>query len=192
MTVVPVSGANCGRDHDRRPEPRALLHDDQECDRRDIAVTRQLRPAPRKGVARHSQRDAHTGHHGDGGDGEYWQRSPTSRRRSAPTLSPRGQTDPHYVAYLVNGNDTSGINVAFLVNPSKITVTDVTQVGKRRPRSRARNARLLNDRPPLVLHAGIKRPGGRTIRSRSSSTICARSTALPTTRAPIRTRAQQA
>jgi predicted extracellular nuclease len=68
------------------------------------------------------------------------------------------QTDPQYAAYLVNGNDTSGINVGFLVNPSKITVTDVTQVGK--TTDETGTTTLLNDRPPLVLRAGIKRPGG--------------------------------
>jgi len=68
-----------------------------------------------------------------------------------------GQTDPHYAAYLVNGNDSSGINVAFLVNPSKITVIDVSQFGK--TTTETGTSTILNDRPPLVLHAGIKRVG---------------------------------
>jgi predicted extracellular nuclease len=68
-----------------------------------------------------------------------------------------GQTDPHYAGYLVNGNDSSGINVAFLVNPSKITVIDVSQFGK--TTTETGTSTILNDRPPLVLHAGIKRPG---------------------------------
>jgi uncharacterized protein len=68
-----------------------------------------------------------------------------------------GQTDPQYAPYLINGNDTSGINVAFLVNPSKVDVTDVTQVGKTTVETGTTT--LLNDRPPLVLRAGIKRTG---------------------------------
>jgi predicted extracellular nuclease len=68
-----------------------------------------------------------------------------------------GQTDPHYAPYLIQGNDTSGINVAFLVNPSKITVIDVSQFGK--TTTTTGTTTLLNDRPPLVLHAGIKRAG---------------------------------
>jgi len=73
-----------------------------------------------------------------------------------------GQTDPHYVAYLSQGNDTSGINVAFLINPSKIDVTDVTQVGLATTFTQPSTGSQaeLNDRPPLVLRAGIKRAGG--------------------------------
>ena len=72
-----------------------------------------------------------------------------------------GQTDPHYVAYLSQGNDTSGINVAFLINPAKIDVTDVTQVGKATTFTQPSTGSQaeLNDRPPLVLRAGIKRAG---------------------------------
>lgn len=72
-----------------------------------------------------------------------------------------GQTDPLYTAYLTQGNDTSGINVAFLIKQSKITVTDVSQFGKTTmfTQPSTGNPAILNDRPPLVLHAGIKRLG---------------------------------
>lgn len=72
-----------------------------------------------------------------------------------------GQTDPGYTPYLVQGNDTSGINVAFLVKQSKITVTDVSQFGKSTTFTQPSTgkAATLNDRPSLVLTAGIKRPG---------------------------------
>jgi uncharacterized protein len=69
-----------------------------------------------------------------------------------------GQTDPAYVPYLVQGNDTSAINVAFLVKPSKIDVLDVTQFGKTTMYTNSTGTQaILNDRPPLVMHAGIKR-----------------------------------
>ncbi|MES2390766.1 MAG: Ig-like domain repeat protein [Acidobacteriota bacterium] len=68
------------------------------------------------------------------------------------------QTDPAYVPYLVQGNDTSGINVAFLVKPSKADVIDVTQFGKSTTYTNSTGAQAtLNDRPPLVMHVGIKR-----------------------------------
>jgi hypothetical protein len=69
-----------------------------------------------------------------------------------------GQTDPGYVPYLVQGNDSSAINVAFLVKPSKVDVIDVTQFGKATTYTNSTGAQaVLNDRPPLVMHAGIKR-----------------------------------
>ena len=69
-----------------------------------------------------------------------------------------GQTDPAYVPYLVQGNDTSAINVAFLIKPSKVDVTDVTQFGKTTTYTNSTGTQAtLNDRPPLVMHAGIKR-----------------------------------
>ena len=69
-----------------------------------------------------------------------------------------GQTDPAYVPYLVQGNDTSAINVAFLVKPSKADVLDVTQFGKATTYTNSTGAQAeLNDRPPLVMHVGIKR-----------------------------------
>ncbi|HEY4354790.1 MAG TPA: Ig-like domain repeat protein [Acidobacteriaceae bacterium] len=71
-----------------------------------------------------------------------------------------GQTDPQYAPYLVIGNDSSGISVGFLVKPSKITVNSVDQIGKTTTYTPpGGSAIILNDRPPLVLHAGIKRSG---------------------------------
>lgn len=71
------------------------------------------------------------------------------------------QPDPGYTPYLVQGNDTSGINVAFLVKQSKITVNDVSQFGKDTTFTQPSTgkAATLNDRPSLVLTAGVKRPG---------------------------------
>lgn len=71
-----------------------------------------------------------------------------------------GQTDPQYQPYLVQGNDQSAINVAFLVKPSKVDVVSVDQFGKTATYTApGGTATLLNDRPPLVLHAGVKRAG---------------------------------
>ena len=71
-----------------------------------------------------------------------------------------GQTDPLYAPYLVLGNDSSGISVGFLVKPSKINVLNVTQFGLTTMFTQPGTGQqaILNDRPPLVLHAGIKRP----------------------------------
>ncbi len=72
-----------------------------------------------------------------------------------------GQTDPQYKPYLVQGNDSSGINVGFLVKPSKIDVLSVVQYGLTTTYTTPTGgSSILNDRPPLVLHAGIKRAGG--------------------------------
>ncbi len=72
-----------------------------------------------------------------------------------------GQVDPQYQPYLVQGNDPSAINVAFLVKPSKVDVVSVDQFGKTATYTApGGTATLLNDRPPLVLHAGIKRANG--------------------------------
>jgi uncharacterized protein len=69
-----------------------------------------------------------------------------------------GQPDPAYAPYLVQGNDTSAINVAFLVKPSKVDVLDVSQFGKATNYTNSVGQQaVLNDRPPLVMHAGIKR-----------------------------------
>ncbi|MGI4979276.1 MAG: lamin tail domain-containing protein [Janthinobacterium lividum] len=74
-----------------------------------------------------------------------------------------GQVDPQYQPYLVQGNDPSAINVAFLVKPSKVNVLAVDQFGKTATYTAPGGAAtLLNDRPPLVLHAGIRRANGAT------------------------------
>ena len=74
-----------------------------------------------------------------------------------------GQVDPQYQPYLVQGNDPSAINVAFLVKPSKVDVVSVDQFGKTATYTAPSGTpTLLNDRPPLVLHAGVKRGSGAT------------------------------
>ena len=72
-----------------------------------------------------------------------------------------GQVDPQYQPYLVQGNDPSGINVAFLVKPAKVNVLSVDQFGKSTTFTNSSGSQaILNDRPPLVLHAGVKRGNG--------------------------------
>jgi predicted extracellular nuclease len=72
------------------------------------------------------------------------------------------QPDPHYVAYLEEGNDIGGIDVGFLVKTPKVNVVDVTQVGKDAMYHDpvGDTYELLNDRPPLVMHAEIQVPDG--------------------------------
>ncbi len=72
-----------------------------------------------------------------------------------------GQPDPQYQAYLYDGNDPSFINVAFLVKQSRVEVLDVTQQGKDATYIDPTNGQpaLVNDRPPLVLHAKVKVSG---------------------------------
>ncbi|MBZ5535058.1 MAG: DUF11 domain-containing protein [Acidobacteriia bacterium] len=68
-----------------------------------------------------------------------------------------GELNPKYQAYLVEGNDPSGIDVGFLANGSRVNVIEVVQVGKtdtyRDPATGQQV--LLNDRPPLVMRATI-------------------------------------
>lgn len=72
-----------------------------------------------------------------------------------------GQPDPQYKPYLVQGNDPSGINVCFLVKPGKVDVLSVVQYGLTTTYTTpSGGSSILNDRPPLVLHAGLKRSGG--------------------------------
>ncbi|SNS75117.1 hypothetical protein SAMN05421770_102179 [Granulicella rosea] len=71
-----------------------------------------------------------------------------------------GQTDPKYLPYLIQGNDSSGINTAFLVSPNRVTVSDVSQFGKATTFTNSTGVQaVLNDRPPLVLHAIVNIPG---------------------------------
>ncbi len=81
--------------------------------------------------------------------------------------SPAGTT---YQAFLVEGNDVGGIDVAFLVKTQanslpRITVNSVTQYNKTEtfidPNTAA--SATLNDRPPLVLRASIVQPSGATL-----------------------------
>ena len=68
-----------------------------------------------------------------------------------------GDPAPNYQAYLMEGNDISGINVGFLVKTPKVRVIDITQYGKDATYTNpVSNARVtLNDRPPLVLRASV-------------------------------------
>ncbi|MDR3763054.1 MAG: lamin tail domain-containing protein [Acidobacteriota bacterium] len=80
-----------------------------------------------------------------------------------------GQTDPQYVAYGTGTtyapytNDVGGISVGFLVKSTKVSTDSatVTQYGASNTFTDPRDSSqaTLNDRPPLVLHAGIKRSG---------------------------------
>ena len=71
-----------------------------------------------------------------------------------------GLPDPLYIPCLVQGNDIGGINVAFLVKSTRVTTLRCEQFGKDTTFANAGGAQaILNDRPPLVLHAGIKRTG---------------------------------
>lgn len=73
-----------------------------------------------------------------------------------------GQTDPQYVAYAADTtDDIGGISVAFLVKPGRVDAIRVEQFGKDEVMTNpvSGNIVALNDRPPLVLHAGIKRSG---------------------------------
>jgi uncharacterized protein len=63
---------------------------------------------------------------------------------------------PKYVAYLEEGNDIGGIDVGFLVNEARVTVVDVTQVGKDETYTQPDGTTaILNDRPPLILRARL-------------------------------------
>ncbi len=68
-----------------------------------------------------------------------------------------GQTDPQYAAYLVQGNDPSGINVGFLVNPSRVSNVSITQYFKSDTYS---GSTLTFDRPPLLLTGIATNAGG--------------------------------
>jgi predicted extracellular nuclease len=73
-----------------------------------------------------------------------------------------GADDPQYVGFLVEGNDVGGIDVAFLVRSSRLSVLSVTQYGKDATFVNPVNGETetLNDRPPLVIEALATRPNG--------------------------------
>lgn len=73
-----------------------------------------------------------------------------------------GEPNPGYVAYLEEGNDVGGIDSGFLVKTARVTVVDVTQVGKNATYIDPNTGipALLNDRPPLVLLATVQGPIG--------------------------------
>ena len=72
-----------------------------------------------------------------------------------------GQTDPVYAPYLFLANDGTAINTGFLVKTTRVNVVNVQQFGLATTFTSSTGAQaILNDRTPLVLHAGIKRAGG--------------------------------
>ena len=70
------------------------------------------------------------------------------------------QPDPKYVAYLEEGNDVRGIDVAFLVKSTKIKVVEVKQLAKDEKIESVAGAEGQNlfDRPPLLLRAEVIDP----------------------------------
>lgn len=72
-----------------------------------------------------------------------------------------GQVDPVYVPYLFLANDGTAINTGFLMKSTRVNTLKVEQLGLTTTfTSSAGSQAVLNDRTPLVLHAGIKRAGG--------------------------------
>src|SRR5579871_253028 len=72
-----------------------------------------------------------------------------------------GQTDPIYAPYLFLANDGTAINTGFLVKTTRVNVVNVQQFGLATTFTNSTGSQaILNDRTPLVLHAGIKRAGG--------------------------------
>lgn len=70
-----------------------------------------------------------------------------------------GQSNPNYQAFLLEGNDVGGIDVGLLVKAARVTVIDVTQVGKEEMYMEPGGMMaILNDRPSLVLRASITGP----------------------------------
>jgi predicted extracellular nuclease len=71
-----------------------------------------------------------------------------------------GQADPLYVPYLYLANDGTAINTGFLVKSTRVNTVKVEQLGLTTTFTNSQgNQAILNDRTPLVLHAGIKRGG---------------------------------
>jgi predicted extracellular nuclease len=68
-----------------------------------------------------------------------------------------GQPNPNYVSYLVQGNDPSGINVAFLVNPARVTNVSTTQYFATDTYT---GTTITFDRPPLLLTGMGKNTNG--------------------------------
>jgi hypothetical protein len=77
-----------------------------------------------------------------------------------------GEEDPKYVAYGTGTdyapytNDIGGISVGFLVKSTTVDTVSIQQLGASNLFTDPRDGstqQTLNDRPPLVLHAGIKR-----------------------------------
>ena len=68
-----------------------------------------------------------------------------------------GDPDPQYQAFLEEGNDIGGIDLGALVKTSRLSVVDVTQVGKDSVYINPNNGQpeLLNDRPSLIVRATV-------------------------------------
>jgi predicted extracellular nuclease len=75
-----------------------------------------------------------------------------------------GDPNPNYQAFLVEGNDVGGIDVAFLVKSARVAIITVTQEGLNTTYIDPGTGMpaLLNDRPPLVLTANITNPASST------------------------------
>lgn len=72
-----------------------------------------------------------------------------------------GLPNPQYQPYLFLGNDISAINTGMLVKGTTVDTIKVEQAGLNTMFTNASGQQaILNDRTPLVLHAGIKRAGG--------------------------------
>ncbi len=73
-----------------------------------------------------------------------------------------GDLNPNYQAYLNEGNDPGGIDVGFLVKGARVTVAEVTQVGKTETFTNPHTGmpETTHDRPPLILRAMIESPSG--------------------------------
>lgn len=72
-----------------------------------------------------------------------------------------GQPDPAYQPFTFLANDGTGINTGMLVKSTRVNTISALQVGLNTTFTNAAGAQaILNDRTPLVLHAGIKRAGG--------------------------------
>jgi hypothetical protein len=72
-----------------------------------------------------------------------------------------GQADPVYAPYLFLATDGTGINTGMLVKSTRVTTVKAEQFGLNTTFTNAGgNQAVLNDRTPLVVHAGIKRGGG--------------------------------
>jgi hypothetical protein len=68
--------------------------------------------------------------------------------------------DPHYSAFVEEGNDIGGIDVGFLVKQTTVSVVSVTQVGKDTTYVEPEGGTAtLNDRPPLILEASVHKAG---------------------------------
>lgn len=73
-----------------------------------------------------------------------------------------GQADPRYAAYLIDGNDYTGLDVGMLVRTARVTVGQVTQEGADEMFDDPSwgMAERLHERPPLVVRATVALSGG--------------------------------